>query len=392
MKVGALLLGLAVCLAAAAFVLAKNANAPPLSSTNTTLYAHHDAADTVELDGWMNTVQADGDDTAMGPAASCVPHSGNRAVDEELLGLVGEEIDRNYTFDLFPPQKGFLKLDPEGNLTATIHAGAGSCFGSIDITSTLVAGEETIAEGMAEGHWFDNTASADAYPHVNVTMRLNESLTAVNELQWRIRIAGETGGAVFLGVSEAKGSTQLELPVLDVTEQLPGKAAEPFPAEGNAEYAFPDPTNATHEYNWSSSGGPYELIIDARLDQGSVHVRLANSTDVLFDETLRGETTKVHEFVAEEEAYDLSVNFTEAVGETKVQLVPDEHPGDGGGAPNATQPPAPSPSQPLGGSALTDSNGSAADANETKEEELMPVPLWVPAGAIALLLLWRRRR
>ena len=204
--------------------LAQSPGAPQPAAPSTVLYAHHDAADTAELTGWMNALKDDGDDTAVGPSASCannpsglqaIPFTGNPAVDDELWG---SDIDRTYTLTLAPAATGALTLDASRPIKAAIRFGAGSCAGHPTIASTLKAGDMTLATASKE-----HTYTAGA-PYTLLELEMPITATAIpvgTALVWTVQVTGTYYGAGFMGVADPQGYSSLDIPFLPTAAGAP---------------------------------------------------------------------------------------------------------------------------------------------------------------------------
>lgn len=282
-------------LASAVPVQAQSAAAPPPSPETTSLYAHRSTSDSDELAGWMNTLLEDGDDTAMGPSASCGPGgqglTGVGPVDDQLTTTA---IDRTYTIALKPALAGTMTLDTTKAAKATMHFGAGSCQGKVHLASSLAAGPTVLAK--AEG---DLTYAKGApYPALALDMPVTVGTVPAGEpLVWTIKVTGKTAGAGYLGVSAAQGHTVLGLPILAV--EAGAAAGSSTKVDTNATFqhrwAFANATTQSHRIVWTRAPAAVMSSLGVHASAGSVSVRVvdaANATLLSRNATASSEATQ----------------------------------------------------------------------------------------------------
>ncbi len=211
MRLRGLLLA-SIVLASTLAISAVEGQSPDAASPDASLkvlYAHHDEEDTEELHGWMNTLEDDGNDVAVGPSGG------------PTAPFVGVPAGRVHTFTLNPALTGTLVLDPEGMIDVTAHIGSGGGNGATRVSTRILYGDEVVTAGTAQNH---PIVQAGSGPYTAVTWSLPPMITELapgSDLVWEITIEGAST-AVFISVSEERGRSNIALPILELRDAAPG--------------------------------------------------------------------------------------------------------------------------------------------------------------------------
>lgn len=267
---------------------AQSAAAPHLSPVDKVLYAHHHDSDTAELNGWMNAMPLDptANDIALGPSGQFVG------------GVPTAAPSRTLTLTLDPGLTGTVKLDPSGNIVISAYIGSGSSNGALRVTTAITYDGQTVAEGAAQNHVYQ--ASTGQYGKLTWTIAPEITEFAPGKpLVWTVTMSG-VAQAGFLGVSEERGKSNVEFPVLSSTVVGAPGAGPPVTRHDlngttvDIDLAG-DGTNATHQYAWGSPGGALVLdVADASYASGAAHVRVLDAGNAtLANVTFNGTAAQV---------------------------------------------------------------------------------------------------
>jgi hypothetical protein len=345
---------------------AQAADAPHVSVKDFVLYAHHNAADTVEAAGWMNTLIADpdSDDIALGPSGTFGP-------------------TRTWTFTLTPGLTQEVTLDKTKPAILSAFLGAGSGQGIARVTSQLKIGATVIVNGAEQNHIYQ----ASTAQYGKLTWSINptvDKLAAGQPLVWTVSATG-AGSALFMGVHPDRGKSNISLPVL---APAGGAPIPPAPAiifhdetgtQVGASISSVQRTNASHQYNWTNLEPVIDFSFEANVSGGSVAYTILDGANVsLAAETLDENKTGNQRFSERATGnWTIRVNLTDFSGDFTFRLAP------------AVADPTPATSQ---GPTPTTTGASPTETSPTSDEATpAPGALLVVAALVATLLAMRRR-
>lgn len=243
---------------------AQDADAPHPSPDAQTLYAHGTGSD--EENGFMNTLADDGDDGALG----------------EGDAIAGGSV--SWILTLAPALAGAIQLDGEGTIDVTAHIGGSTHVGDVDVTTQITHGETVVAQGESQSHTFTPADAESGGNYQTVTWSLTPETTTLSpgaDLVWTITAEG-SASAVYLGVGESRGRTNIVLPILSVDLAPPApdvvveNITQPLP---QIDLAFNETTTASYHYNWTADGASYDLTADAELENGTVTFAVVDADD-----------------------------------------------------------------------------------------------------------------
>lgn len=363
-----LLVFLTVAWVAAVPASAQASNPPPFATPSTTLYAHHNTADTAELEGWMNTIEVDGDDTALGPSAACnnnpsgaqpVPFSENKMVDDALWG---DPVDRTYTITLTPALTAAATMGT-GPIKATIPFGSSTCGGHPTITSTLKSGSTIIAEGSAE-HTYYNTGTGNPYDVLTLDMAVTATTLAASQpLIWTVHVVGTWYGAGFMGVGLPQGQSKLEIPIASV-----GPSG---PVDSDSDGL--DDAWETDNFGDLASDGAGDPDADG-----------LNNT--------REQELETDPNDADTDGDGASDGLEDQEGTDPLDPASTPQPGSTTSPPSSSTGGPSSSSNPSSSAPTSSSGPTSSPASGANEGESTPAPAWTLLGALALLGVLLRRR
>lgn len=359
---------------------AQDASAPHLSPQDNVLYAHHHDSDTTELNGWMNTLAIDptANDIALGPSGQFVG------------GVSTAAPSRTLTLTLDPGLLGTVQLDPSGNIVVNAYIGSGSSNGALRVETAIKYGDDTVATGAAQNHVYQ--ASTGQYG--KLTWTLAPSITEFapgKALVWTVTMSG-VAQAGFLGVSEERGASNIQLPVLSstVTGSVGGGASRTYHDLNGTTVDIAlaaTASNKSHQYNWSSPGGALALTVaDAQHAAGNASILvLGPDNATLADVTFNG-TALERALDGEAGSWTLLVRLQNYTGNLTVNIAPILQ--------------APSDNAPSSGSGTSTTTGTSQSGtstslgNETENGDGKGTPgvgLPLVLGTMATLALVRRR-
>jgi hypothetical protein len=372
------LLALSAFVAAVPVAQAQDASAPSLSAEVNLLYAHHDASDTAEVTAWMNTLEQDGDDNAIGPSASC-GIEGAGLTGTPLDMLADTDIDRTYTITMDPAPTVTASLG-SGPVKATIHFGAGSCEGEVTIASTLSVDGTAIATGQA-----DHTYAAGApYPALSLDMPLTgTTIPSGSSVVWTVHVTGTTKGAGYMGVSNEQGRTKLQLPITG-TEG----GALPVKALTGATVDITETINETGDksflYRWTGPSTARGIGYTTTGTGNATFTVLDGANATILNETVKGAQSATKTVTGEAGNWSLAIQVTDFKGTVRLTINdPAVTPGPPGSTKTGT------------GTSTSKASGTGSVTNGTADEDDKDTP--VPAlpamlGAIAAAVILARRR
>lgn len=375
------LLVLSALVAAVPVAQAQDASAPTLSAEVNLLYAHHDASDTAEVTAWMNTLEQDGDDNAIGPSASC-GIEGAGLTGTPLDMLADTDIDRTYTITMDPAPTVTASLGG-GPVKATIHFGAGSCAGDVTIASTLSVDGTAIATAEAEHAY---TAGAP-YPALALDMPLTgTSIPSGSSVVWTVHVTGTTKGAGYMGVSSEQGRTKLQLPITGTAG-----GSVPVKALTGATVDITETINETGDksflYTWTGPATARGVGYTTTGTGNATFTVLDGTNATILNETVQGAQSATKTVTGEAGNWSLAIQVTDFQGTVRLTI----------NDPSVTPEPPGSTNTRTGTSTSRSGTGSGTgDGNSTNDgddEQDTPVPA-LPAllGAIAAAVILARRR
>lgn len=360
---------------------AQDAAAPHLSPQDKVLYAHHHDSDTTELNGWMNTLAVDptANDIALGPSGQFVG------------GVATAAPSRTLTLTLNPALAGTVQLDPSGNIVVNAYIGSGSSNGALRVETAIKYGADTVATGAAQNHVYQ--ASTGQYG--KLTWTLAPSITEFapgKDLVWTITMSG-VAQAGFLGVSEERGASNIELPVLSstVTGSIGGGSLTYHDLNGTeAALSLPaTASNASHQYNWSSPGGALALTVaDPQHAGGNATIRVLGADNATLADVAFNGTSLEQALDGAAGNWTILVQLQNYTGNLTLTIAPaEDEPGNGGPGTGSGTASATGTSR----SGTTSSPGNGTKPAGGKDTPLPALPALLGAVAAAVALARRRR-
>jgi len=225
MRGGPVALAFAFLTVSASFgVAAAGDVAPPLSVQNPKLYAHFDGQAF-----YMSTQDQDSNgDQNVGSGA----------------GPGSVLLDYTWTIPLKPALASDVAIDPTGNIVVTAYLGGSQSAGQFDVTTQLLSGSNVVADGPSQSSNELPATVTGSYAAITWTLTPKQAVLAGGQdLTWTLHATGHTAG-LFLGMSEARGRSNVVLPVTGDAPAAASSSATTSTATGNS----------TH--SGSSSGGP----------------------------------------------------------------------------------------------------------------------------------------
>lgn len=270
-----------IVLASLGNVSAQDAGAPAPSSTENKFYAHHndDGTNDDEYVGWINTLldDKDADDIAMGDAKTC---SVGGVVSRDPLPI-DEPFEVTWTLSYAPALASPIQLDEAGTIAVEIFLGAGGGGGSGSVDTTLKQGETVIFEGAAIDHAWEST---DAQYQV-ASWQLKPSTATIvpgKDLVWTIHLVADPcpGGGPFVGVDPERGKSNFALPIVGSGAGAPATVFHDETGDRvRGSLVLDEPTNATHQYNWTASSPNATFRYEGELTAGSVQFKIIDAGD-----------------------------------------------------------------------------------------------------------------
>ncbi|MEA3191486.1 MAG: hypothetical protein QOD77_2068 [Thermoplasmata archaeon] len=258
---------------------AQSANPPHLDTQNNILYGHWDGGDLT----YMNTLAVDSDDANYGSGTV-------------VGGIPTVVTEMTWDFVLTPALAANVKLDTSKDATATMYIGGNAAAGQMSIETSLVSDTTVVWTGTSDD--FEMTpGTATDYTTVVVSAKPSaDTLPVGKPLHWIITASGAST-ASFLGMSEGRGRTNLELPV---TSAAPDQVASADIKYGtlpagpvNLDLSILNKTTATYHYNWTAPAGEQSIKVGATVKGGSVQVLVTdNANKTQFDQTLTASGNK----------------------------------------------------------------------------------------------------
>jgi hypothetical protein len=374
---GAILLSLTLVLAV---LPSTTAAAPPLSPATNILYAHYDP-DGGEF--YMNTLAVDGDDANVGTGA----------------GPGSVLMDFTWSIPLKPVLASDVVLDAGGDIVITAYVGGNTGIGQFELTTELASGGTVIATGEPKTGTELPATVTGSYETFTWTVKPEATtLAAGKDLVWTLRATGTTTGT-FLGMSEGRGRSNVQLPV---ASSGPAVGATVYKALSGAtatiEETFPTATTATYVYNWTTSDPAPEVAVDATVQNGTVDIRILDAANAtVYSKSIAATGTDVLVLNGAAGAWRIEVDLKAFQGTVKVTVTPKfteegkgpEAPGHGGSTPGGSTPGQ--GSQP-GRSAP---EGSEEDGSDPAGEDAKSSPspaLGVVLALVAIAAMASRRR
>lgn len=294
----------------------QSSDAPHPSPEAMVLYAHGTGSD--EENGFMNTLEEDGGDNALGPSSSCAPYEG--------VDLLADDISRTYTFALDPALVHAVLLDTAATIDVVAHLGAGGCDGDeVEITARLEQGDTVVAESDAVAHTWTGGA-----PYDTAELSMSPQLDRIEPgqpLVWTLDIEGTYYGQMFLGISDEQGHTRMTLPITGVDAPPEAPAVE-FHDLDDAEAAITIDLNGTraYQFNWTAPEGPLSLFMQGTVDAGSVNVTILDGIDTpLLDSSFEAQINVTQTLNGTSGAWRVLINSTDAAGDLAILIA---HPAD----------------------------------------------------------------
>jgi hypothetical protein len=331
---------------------AQNADAPHVSPNDLSLWAHHSDGDD-ETVGWMNADRGDPDstDVAMGAAET---------------GITA----RAWSLVLSPLTQGAVVLD--GNVVMTAYLGGGSAQGFWTVSSELRVDGVAIATGGDEQIQLEEAGTGE-YKMVTWTVAVATTIPAGAALEWFMDGSG-VATAVFLGVAENRGKSNILLPVVsaDVPATAPGVAFGNL-TDPSFELSFNGST--IYQYNWTATADNWTLRLGGNVTNGTVVLRVVDGdNNTAYEATFSGTLNVTQTVRGTQGNWTFHVNATDALGDMQFSLseqVPSMAPGGAG------MEPEPEP------------NGNGTPAPTARDSPGLGAGI---LGVLGLLAIARRRR